>query len=75
MRPSWRGFCLWVLLGFPEQRSFDTDGDAMVAEPVQEGVDHVLGFQQDNPSNALPIMKLLEKAGHTVTLAENGQQA
>lgn len=47
----------------------------MVAEPVQEGVDHVLGFQQDNPSNALPIMKLLEKAGHTVTLAENGQQA
>ncbi len=26
----------------------------------------------DEPSNALPIMKLLEKAGHDVVLAENG---
>jgi PAS domain S-box-containing protein len=29
---------------------------------------------EDEPSNALPIMKLLEKAGHAVTLAEDGQQ-
>ncbi len=29
---------------------------------------------EDEPSNALPIIKLLEKAGHTVILAENGQQ-
>ncbi|SMP59036.1 PAS domain S-box-containing protein [Desulfonatronum zhilinae] len=29
---------------------------------------------EDEPSNAMPIMKLLEKAGHTVTLAEDGQQ-
>ncbi|SMP66905.1 PAS domain S-box-containing protein [Desulfonatronum zhilinae] len=30
---------------------------------------------EDDPSNALPIRKLLEKAGHAVTLAEDGQQA
>ncbi|WP_169732623.1 PAS domain-containing hybrid sensor histidine kinase/response regulator [Desulfonatronum lacustre] len=30
---------------------------------------------EDEPSNALPIRKLLEKAGHTVTLAKDGQQA
>ncbi|SMP52933.1 PAS domain S-box-containing protein [Desulfonatronum zhilinae] len=30
---------------------------------------------EDDPSNALPIRKLLEKAGHTVTLAENGHDA
>ncbi|TVQ99846.1 MAG: response regulator [Desulfovibrionales bacterium] len=29
---------------------------------------------EDDPSNALPTIKLLEKAGHTVTLAEDGQQ-
>jgi CheY-like chemotaxis protein len=29
---------------------------------------------EDEPSNALPTMKLLERAGHTVTLAEDGQQ-
>jgi PAS domain S-box-containing protein len=29
---------------------------------------------EDEPSNALPIQSLLEKAGHTVTLAEDGQQ-
>ncbi len=30
---------------------------------------------EDEPSNALPTMKLLEKDGHSVTLAENGKQA
>jgi len=29
---------------------------------------------EDEPSNAMPIQSLLEKAGHTVTLAEDGQQ-
>ena len=29
---------------------------------------------EDDPSNSLPIMKLLEKTGHAVTLAEDGQQ-
>jgi len=29
---------------------------------------------EDEPSNALPVMKLLQKAGHKVALAENGQQ-
>ncbi|SMP42671.1 PAS domain S-box-containing protein [Desulfonatronum zhilinae] len=32
-------------------------------------------FVEDEPSNALPTRKLLEKAGHAVTLAEDGQQA
>ncbi|GAB6057852.1 PAS domain-containing hybrid sensor histidine kinase/response regulator [Desulfonatronum parangueonense] len=30
---------------------------------------------EDEPSNSMPIMKLLEKTGHTVTLAEDGRQA
>ncbi len=30
---------------------------------------------EDEPSNALPTVKLLEKAGHRVILAENGEQA
>lgn len=30
---------------------------------------------EDDPSNQLPMRKLLEKAGHDVVLAENGQQA
>ncbi|SMP59116.1 PAS/PAC sensor hybrid histidine kinase [Desulfonatronum zhilinae] len=30
---------------------------------------------EDEPSNALPIMKLLEKAGYAVILAEDGRQA
>lgn len=29
---------------------------------------------EDDPSNALPVQKLLEKAGYTVIRAENGQQ-
>jgi PAS domain S-box-containing protein len=29
---------------------------------------------EDEPSNAMPIQSLLEKAGHIVTLAEDGQQ-
>ncbi len=29
---------------------------------------------EDEPSNALPTKKLLEKAGHNVVLAEDGQQ-
>jgi two-component system sensor histidine kinase EvgS len=30
---------------------------------------------EDDPSNRLPVQALLEKAGHEVTLAENGRQA
>ena len=30
---------------------------------------------EDDPSNRLPVQTLLEKAGHEVTLAENGRQA
>jgi PAS domain S-box-containing protein len=30
---------------------------------------------EDDPSNQVPIQKMLEKAGHAVTLAENGGQA
>jgi PAS domain S-box-containing protein len=30
---------------------------------------------EDEPSSSFPTTKLLEKAGHTLTLAENGQQA
>ena len=30
---------------------------------------------EDDPSNRIPTQKLLEKAGHEVTLAENGRQA
>ncbi|MFP4109387.1 MAG: PAS domain S-box protein [Desulfonatronovibrio sp.] len=29
---------------------------------------------EDDPSNAMPVQHLLEKSGHAVTLAENGQQ-
>ncbi len=35
---------------------------------------HVL-LVEDDPSNRIPTQKLLEKAGHKVILAENGQQA
>ncbi|MCA1742711.1 MAG: response regulator, partial [Desulfovibrionales bacterium] len=34
---------------------------------------HIL-LAEDDRSNALPIQQLLEKAGHTLALAENGQQ-
>ena len=30
---------------------------------------------EDDPSNRIPTQKLLEKSGHTVFLAENGEQA
>jgi PAS domain S-box-containing protein len=30
---------------------------------------------EDEPSNQFPVQKMLQKAGHVVTLAENGQQA
>ncbi|GAB6060553.1 PAS domain-containing hybrid sensor histidine kinase/response regulator [Desulfonatronum parangueonense] len=30
---------------------------------------------EDEPSNSFPVIKLLEKAGHAVTLAEDGQKA
>lgn len=30
---------------------------------------------EDDPSNQVPIQKMLEKTGHAVTLAENGEQA
>ena len=49
MRPSWRGVEIVVVVGFPERRPIDADGDAVVAEPVQEGVDHVLGFKEVVP--------------------------
>ncbi len=35
---------------------------------------HVL-LAEDDPSNRIPTQKLLEKSGHTVFLAENGEQA
>ncbi|UTF51844.1 PAS domain S-box protein [Desulfomicrobium sp. ZS1] len=50
--------------------------------PNEKGPGHLVQAKQslrillaeDEPSNSYAVTKLLEKAGHTVTLAENGQQ-
>jgi PAS domain S-box-containing protein len=68
------GTTINVLLSFklPEDESVSSEiGSGQLAE-AKQGLRILLA--EDEPSNALPTMKLLEKAGHTVTLAEDGQQ-
>jgi len=55
-------------------------GVAVMAEPKKtEAFDTHPGLRvllaEDDPSNQFPVQRMLEKAGHVVTLAENGQQA
>jgi len=45
------------------------------ASPGDNGAGMRVLLVEDDPSNRIPTQKLLEKAGHTVILAENGRQA
>jgi len=47
----------------------------MAGQPHQASHKLRILLVEDEPSNALPMSKLLEKAGHALTLAEDGQQA
>jgi PAS domain S-box-containing protein len=47
----------------------------MSASPGDNSAGMRVLLVEDDPSNRIPTQKLLEKAGHTVILAENGRQA
>ncbi len=69
-----KGTTVYVVLSLklPAGESIpDQQGTARLAEPRQSM--RIL-LAEDEPSNAAPTMKLLEKAGHDVTLAEDGKQ-
>ena len=68
------GTTVQVFLPFklPRRTSIPAEQDSR--QSPQAGQSLRILLAEDEPSNALPIMKLLEKAGHTVTLAEDGQQ-
>jgi PAS domain S-box-containing protein len=55
----------------------DRENSAQIVEPaaIKTGAGFRVLLVEDDPSNRIPTQKLLEKAGHEVTLAENGRQA
>ncbi len=69
-----QGTTVYVLLPFrlPEgEKSIPVERPGQLTEAGQSL--RIL-LAEDESSNAIPTKKLLEKAGHTVTLAEDGQQ-
>jgi PAS domain S-box-containing protein len=48
--------------------------ERFAGEPDHKNLGLRILLAEDEPSNQLPMAKLLQKAGHTVTLAENGRQ-
>jgi CheY-like chemotaxis protein len=69
------GTTVQVLLPFklPEGVSIAVEQGPTWLNEAKESLRILLA--EDEPSSSFPTTKLLEKAGHTVTLAENGQQA
>ncbi len=68
------GTTMYVVLPFnlPEVKSIAADQESGPLTEARQNLRILLA--EDDPSNALPTKILLEKAGHTVTLAEDGQQ-
>ncbi|SFJ91025.1 PAS domain S-box-containing protein [Desulfomicrobium apsheronum] len=67
------GTTVHVVLPF----KMDRENSAQIVEPaaIKTGAGFRVLLVEDDPSNRIPTQKLLEKAGHEVTLAENGRQA
>ena len=64
-----------ILLPFklPEGRDFHLGQISVQPDPAEQVLRILL--VEDEPSNSYALTKLLEKIGHNVALAENGQQA
>ncbi|SMP52942.1 PAS domain S-box-containing protein [Desulfonatronum zhilinae] len=68
------GTTVQVLLPFKLPKGINIPADQEPWESTKAKQSLRILLAEDEPSNAMPIMKLLEKAGHDVTLAEDGQQ-
>ncbi len=68
------GTTVHVVLPFRLPPEESMPGGQVLAQPAQAKQSLNILLAEDDPSNALPTMKLLEKVGHTVALAEDGQQ-
>ncbi|WP_052812986.1 PAS domain-containing hybrid sensor histidine kinase/response regulator [Desulfonatronum thioautotrophicum] len=68
------GTALYVALPFklPEQEGMSTEHGSRQLTKERQGLRILLA--EDEPSSSFPAIKLLEKAGHAVTLAEDGRQ-
>jgi PAS domain S-box-containing protein len=68
-----KGTTIHVVLPF----KLDRENPSKIVEPAasETGAGFRVLLVEDDPSNRIPTQKLLEKAGHEVTLAENGRQA
>ena len=66
------GTSVHVVLPF----KMDRENSSKTVEPaaIKTGAGFRVLLVEDDPSNRIPTQKLLEKAGHEVTLAENGRQ-
>jgi PAS domain S-box-containing protein len=71
-----KGTTVHVLLPFKLPNGVTLPGrEEMAGQPHEASHKLRILLVEDEPSNALPMSKLLEKAGHALTLAEDGQQA
>ncbi len=66
-------FNILLPLKVPEQPEKEQQLDASESAPDNQGLRVLL--VEDDPSNQLPMKRLLQKSGHQVSLAGNGQKA
>ena len=62
-----------LAVGLADPREEESPRSAARKAPLPKPGLNVL-LAEDDPSNQIPMQRLLEKDGHTVTLAENGRQ-
>jgi CheY-like chemotaxis protein len=70
-----KGTTVQVLLPFKLTRRANISTEKRSRQLPQAGQGLRILLAEDEPSSSFPTIKLLEKAGHAVTLAEDGQQA
>jgi PAS domain S-box-containing protein len=70
-----QGSTFWITLSLPEDKS--SEQDVRVQTPSHHAVHRKLRvlIAEDNAVNSLIARKMIEKLGHTVTLAGNGKEA
>jgi PAS domain S-box-containing protein len=69
-----KGTSIYVVLPFklPDSEKIPAEEGSGQPSRTKQGLRVLLA--EDEPSNAIVVLKMLEKAGHQATLAENGQQ-
>ncbi|MCA1743127.1 MAG: response regulator, partial [Desulfovibrionales bacterium] len=69
-----KGTNVYVVLPFKMPEGVESPKSLETGPLLQTKQSFRILLAEDDQTNALPVQQLLEKAGHTVALAENGQQ-